>query len=80
MNCSDSVCQQLMTCKWDVSVASLWCEATWYPEPKRELITYSEPVQSPQREVEFKPQAKQARRPEFLGRDYRADNRLNDRQ
>ena len=34
MTCSDSVCQKLMTCKWDVSVASLWCEATWYPTPE----------------------------------------------
>jgi hypothetical protein len=32
MNCSDPVCQQLMTCKWDMPIAKTWCEAMWYPE------------------------------------------------
>jgi len=38
MNCSDTVCQQLMTCKWDMPIASRYCEAIWYPKPEPEPI------------------------------------------
>ena len=38
MNCSDPVCQQLMTCKWDMPVAKTWCEAMWYPEIEEKKV------------------------------------------
>jgi len=36
MICDDSVCQELMTCKWDMSVASPYCGAIWYPMPEKD--------------------------------------------
>lgn len=43
MNCPDSVCQQLMTCKWDCPISSVYCDAMWAPkvDTPREPYTYS---------------------------------------
>lgn len=80
MNCSDSVCIRLMTCKWDTPISKTWCEAMYYPDPEREKLierpVYVEHIQ--EKEQERKPyQPVKRRQPEFFGRSYRENRRSN---
>ena len=41
MSCQDATCIELKTCKWDMSVSSVWCENTFVPPVRYEQ---AEPV------------------------------------
>tara|TARA_R100001594_G_scaffold16478_4_gene33970 strand:+ start:28579 stop:28815 length:237 start_codon:yes stop_codon:yes gene_type:complete len=51
MNCSDVICQKLMTCKWDSPVSKVYCEAMWYPEPEKETFLSHAPEMPVEQEV-----------------------------
>jgi hypothetical protein len=38
MDCNDSTCIQLQTCKWDMPVSKSYCSAMWYQEPEKEPV------------------------------------------
>lgn len=93
MSCTDPVCQQLMTCKWDMPISNTFCEATWYPKTEPEPVVISpefkliEEVTPPVSqealvpyEKKFKPSTPSGYRQEFLGRSYREEGRTNNQE
>ena len=46
MDCTDSTCQQLNTCKWDMPIASPWCNTIYYTQHQPEPVVQSPPVPS----------------------------------
>lgn len=71
MSCTDPICIELKTCKWDMPVASTYCEATWYPQEKepevREIIKEVE-VEVPVEVQRPKPQPQRRWSEQYYGR------------
>ena len=34
VSCSDPICIEIKTCKWDMSVSKVYCENAYYPDPE----------------------------------------------
>jgi hypothetical protein len=37
MSCQDATCIELKSCKWDMSISSVWCENTFAPPVRYEI-------------------------------------------